>query len=131
MSCIAGGAADQRHRLGCSTLSTSGASRFGSDKARLTIVEQFGEIERFRQIFVGAGFGRPDGGHERVLRAHDDDRQFGPRLLDARQHVEGVFVRHHHVGDDEIALARRYPPPERRCIRRDADFDVRRATAPG
>jgi hypothetical protein len=29
----------------------------------------------------------------------------GPQLLDARQQVEGVFVRHHHVGDDEIALA--------------------------
>ena len=29
----------------------------------------------------------------------------GRMLLDARQQVEAVLVRHHHVGDDEIALA--------------------------
>ena len=33
--------------------------------------------------------------------------RFGPQLLDARQQVEGVLVRHHHVGDDEVALALR------------------------
>ena len=31
--------------------------------------------------------------------------RFGPHPLDARQQVEGVLVGHHHVGDDEIALA--------------------------
>ena len=71
------------------------------------------QIERLRQIFVGAPLGRGDRGHEGVLRAHHDDRQIGPQLLHARNEIEGVLVGHQHVGDDEIALALADPAPQR------------------
>ena len=76
--------------------------------------DQLLEVEGLRQIVIGAALRRADRGHEGVLRAHDDDRQLGPQFLDAGQQFEGVFVRHHHVGDDEIALARLHPAPKRR-----------------
>jgi hypothetical protein len=50
------------------------------------------QIERLWQIFIGAALGGADRGHECVLRAHDQDRQVRPRLLDARQQVERAFV---------------------------------------
>ena len=74
------------------------------------------QVEGLRQVLVGAALGRLDRRHEGVLRAHDDDRQLRPQLLDPRQEVEGVLVRHHHVGDDEIALALRDPAPEGRGV---------------
>jgi hypothetical protein len=74
------------------------------------------QVERLRQIFVGPAFGSADRGHEGVLRAHDDDRQIGTRFADARDQIEGVFVRHHHVGDDEVALALADPAPQRRGV---------------
>src|SRR6185437_3097752 len=37
-------------------------------------------------------------------------------LLDAWQEVERVLVRHHHVGDDEIAVALAHPAPQRRRV---------------
>ena len=40
----------------------------------------------------------------------------GRSLLDARQQVEGVLVRHHDVGDDEVALALADPAPQRRRV---------------
>ena len=78
--------------------------------------DQLLQVERLRQIFVGAALGGADRRHERVLRAHHDDRQIGPQLLDARQQVERVLVRHHHVGDDQIAVALAHPAPQRRGI---------------
>src|SRR5262249_27108502 len=60
--------------------------------------------------------------HERVLRAHDDDRQIGPDLLDARQKIEGVLVRHHHVGDDEVTVALAHPSPQGRGVAGGAYF---------
>ena len=78
--------------------------------------DQLLQVERLWQIFVGAALGGADRGHEGVLRAHDDDRQVRPHLLDPRQQVEGVLVRHHHVGDDEIALALADPAPQRRRV---------------
>ncbi len=86
---------------------------------------QFLEVEGLRQILVGAALGCLDGGHEGVLRAHDDDRQVRAQLLDAGQKVEGVLVRHHHVGDDEIALPLRDPSPQGRGIAGGADFVAR------
>ena len=70
------------------------------------------QVEGLGQVFVGAALGGLDRGHEGVLRAHDDDRQIGPHPLDARQQLEGVVVGHHHVGDDEIALAGGDPAPQ-------------------
>ncbi len=73
---------------------------------------QFLEVERLRQILIGAALRGADRGHEGVLGAHDDDRQVGPQLLDARQEIEGVLVGHDHIGDDKVALALAYPPPQ-------------------
>ena len=78
--------------------------------------DEFAQIEGLRQIIISAALGRLDRGHEGVLRAHDDDRQIGPQLLDARQKLEGIVVRHDDIGDDEIALAGLHPAPERRGI---------------
>src|SRR5205807_4023068 len=80
------------------------------------------EIERLGQIFVGATLGGAHGGHKRVLRAHDDDGKRRPQLFDARQEVEGVLVRHHHVGDDEVALPLADPAPQRCGVAGRADF---------
>ena len=84
--------------------------------------EQFGEVEGLRQIVVSTLFGCLDGRHERVLRAHDKNRKLRPCLLDAWQQVEGVLIRHDHVGDDDITLAARHPAPERGSIGGDADI---------
>src|SRR3546814_9866835 len=43
----------------------------------------------------------------------DLDAQVGTQLPDARDEVEPVLVRHHHVGDDEVALAFLHPLPQR------------------
>ena len=51
-----------------------------------------------------------------LLRAHDDDAQIRAQLLDARDQIETVLVRHDHVGDDEIALAVGDPPPQGRRV---------------
>ena len=75
------------------------------------------QVEGLGQVLVGAPLRGADRGHEGVLRAHHDDRQFRPHPLDARQQVEDVLVGHHHVGDDEVALALGDPAPERRAIR--------------
>ena len=71
------------------------------------------EVERLGQVLVGALLGRRQRRHQRVLRAHDDDRQIGADLLDARDEIEGVLVRHDDVGDDDIALALADPAPQR------------------
>ena len=42
--------------------------------------------------------------------------QIRPHLLDPRQQIERVLVGHHHVGDDEIALALADPAPQRRRV---------------
>ena len=96
--------------------------RFGLRQRPPDDRDQFLQVERLRQIFIGAALGGADRGHEGVLRAHDDDREVRPRLLDARQEIEGVFVGHHHVGDDEIAVALRDPTPQRRGIAARAHF---------
>ena len=84
--------------------------------------DQFLEVERLGQILVSAALRCADRGHERVLRAHHHDRQVRPQLLDARQQIEGVFVRHHHVGDDEIAVALTDPAPQRCGVTGRTDF---------
>ena len=71
------------------------------------------QVERFWQILIGAALRGPDRRHEGILRAHDDNGQVRPHLLDARQQIERVLVGHHHVGDDEIALALAHPAPQR------------------
>ena len=84
--------------------------------------EQFGEVEGLRQIVVSALFRSLDRRHERVLRTHHEDGKLRPRLLDARQQIEGVFVRHDDVGDYDIALTACHPAPERGSIGGDADI---------
>ncbi len=71
------------------------------------------QIEGLGQIFVSAALGRGDRGHKGVLRAHHDDRQVGPELLDARNEIEGALVGHQDVGDDEVALPLADPAPQR------------------
>src|SRR5690606_34750452 len=70
------------------------------------------QVEGLGQVVVGAALGRLHRGQQRLLRAHDDDRQVRSDPLDARQKVEAVFVGHHHVGDDQFALAFRGPAPK-------------------
>src|SRR4029079_3558445 len=70
------------------------------------------QVEGLRQIFVGATLGGPDGCHEGVLRTHHDDWQVGPVLLDTRQQIERVLVRHDHVSDDEVPVALADPAPQ-------------------
>ena len=105
-------AADQRHALDVLGLGRAQpVLRLAHARGRRW--REFLEVEGLRQIIVGAALGGLDRRHEGVLRAHDDDRQFRPRLFHARQKLEGVFVRHDHVGDDQIALARLHPAPQR------------------
>ena len=74
------------------------------------------QVEGLRQIFEGALLGGRQRRHQRVLRAHDDDRQIGPQLLHARNEIEGVLVGHDDVGDDDVTLALADPAPERRRV---------------
>ncbi len=73
---------------------------------------QFLQVEGLGQIFERAAFGRGDRGQKRILRAHHQDGQIGTHALDARNKIEAAFIRQHHVGDDQIALARRNPAPQ-------------------
>ena len=84
--------------------------------------DQLVQVERLGQIFEGAALGGAHRGEQRRLRAHDDDAQIGPELADARHEVEAVLVGHHHVGDDELALAFLDPLPQRRGRARAADI---------
>ncbi len=78
--------------------------------------DQFLQVERFWQIFIRTTLGRADRRHEGILRAHHDDREIRPHLLDPRQQIERVLVGHHHIGDDQVALALAYPAPQRRRV---------------
>ena len=115
-------AADQRHRLGRRGLVGVLAPPLRLGQRASDDRHQFLQVEGFGQIFVGAALRGLDRGHEGVLRAHDDDRQVGTHPFDARQQFEGVVVGHHHVGDDEIALAGRDPAPQARDRAGRADF---------
>ena len=116
MSCIG----SDRPISGSSSISRSLAAgwrlRAGSERARETTRDDLGQIEGLRQIFECALLGGRKRRHQRVLRAHHDDRQIGPELLDARDEIEGVFVRHDDIGDDDVAFALADPAPERRRI---------------
>ena len=107
-----GGAADKRHRLGflvrAGCLACLGLGQRPADDG-----DEFLQVEGLRQIVVGAALRGPDGRHQRVLGAHHHDRQFRAQLLDPRQHVEGILVRHHDVGDHQIAFALADPAPQR------------------
>ena len=116
MSCIAG----ERPTSGMASPPSSPTSTpLGSARLGQRAADDRGQllqVERLRQVFVGALLRGADRRHEGVLRAHHHDRQVRPRALDARNQVEGVAVRHDHVGDDDIALAFRHPAPERRRV---------------
>ena len=104
--------ADQRNRLERLELAAGGARTLLRFRQRATDDgDQLLQIERLGQILVGATLGRADGREKCVLRAHDEHRQIGPQLLDPWQKVERVLVGHHHVGDDEVALALADPTP--------------------
>ena len=109
-------AADQRNRIELGFVGVVGDPLLRLRQRAADDGDQFLEVERLRQILVGAAFGRADRGHEGVLRAHDDDGQIRPHLLDPRQQIERVLVGHHHVGDDQIALALADPAPQRRRV---------------
>ena len=115
-------ATDQRESfMGFARETLSFPPRFGERAADHG--DELVQIERLWQIFVSAALGRGDRRHERVLRAHNDDWQIGPELLDARDQVECALIGHQYVGDDEIALPLADPAPQRggvaggtRCI---------------
>jgi len=109
------GATHQRHRLAdVGQLFQLAGARFGERAA--DDADQLLQVERLGQVLVRPAFGRADRGHERVLRADHDDWQIGPALLDPRQQLERVLVRHDHVGDDEIAVTAVDPAPQGRGV---------------
>src|SRR3546814_19460007 len=61
----------------------------------------------------------------------DLDAQVGTQLPDARDEVEPVLVRHHHVGDDEVALAFLPPLPQRGRVAGGAHHVTLAAERPG
>ncbi len=106
-------AADERQLLGFRVGGRALPAPPGLGKRPADDAYQLVQIERLGQVFERALFGRRQCGHQRVLRAHDDDRQLRPELLDAGNQVEGVFVGHYDVGDDDVPLTLRHPAPER------------------
>ncbi len=74
--------------------------------------QQLRQVERLGKVFEGAALGRLDGGQQGRLRRHDDDPQLRPDAADPRDQVEPVLVRHHHVGDHQIAIAVLHPLPQ-------------------
>ncbi len=78
--------------------------------------QQFLQVERLGQIFEGAALGRLHRRHQRRLRAHHHHAQVRADALDARDQVQPVLVRHHHVGDHQVALAILHPAPQRRGV---------------
>ncbi len=105
-----GGASDERHAvLGIVVEFRRPPLRFGERPA--DNADQLRQIERLRQIVIGALFRSLDGRHEGVLSAHHKHRQIRPSFLDPRQEIEGVLIRHHDIGHDQIAVAGGYPAP--------------------
>ena len=78
------------------------------------------QVERLRQVFERPPLGCLHGGHQGGLRAHDHDLEIRPHPADAWNEIEPVLVRHHHVGDDQVALAILHPAPQRGCVRAGA-----------
>ncbi len=105
-------AADQRNRIELVFVGMMGSAFLRLGQRPPDNGDQFLEIKRLRQIFVGAPLRCADRGHEGVLCAHHDDGQIGPHLLDPRQQIEGIFIGHHHVGNDKVALALADPTPQ-------------------
>ena len=113
-----GRTADQRQLLAIRTFRPALRLAAGSGESARDDRDDLGEIEGFGQILVSALLGRRQRRHQRVLRTHDDDRQVGTQLLDARNEIEGVFVRHDDIGNDHVTLALAHPAPERRRVAR-------------
>ena len=82
-----------------------------SGQRPLDDADQLAQIKRLGEIFERTPLGRLDRGQQSVLRTHDDNAQLRADLLDARDQIEAVFVRHDHIGDDEVALALGNPSP--------------------
>ena len=70
------------------------------------------QVEGLGQIFKGAALSGGDGGEQRVLGAHHQDRQIGPHALDAGDLVKAGLIGQDNVGNDEVALACRNPAPQ-------------------
>ena len=116
------GAADERNILVLGRRIGAGRHRPGTRERPSDDGHKLLQVERLRQVLVGAALRGLDRRHEGVLGAHDDDRQLRAQLLDAGQEVEGVLVGHHHVGDDQIALPLSHPAPESRGVAGRADL---------
>jgi hypothetical protein len=93
--------------------------------------QQLRQVERLGQIFERATLRRLHRRHQGGLRAHDDNAQVRADALDAGDQVQPVFVRHHHVGDDQIALPLLHPAPEAGGIRGTAHLISRSAQSLG
>src|SRR5262249_17707947 len=77
---------------------------------------ELAQVEGLRQVLERAALRRLDSSQQRVLGAHHDHPELRPELFDPRDEVEAVLVRHHHGGDDQVALAVLHPAPERRGV---------------
>ena len=122
-------AADQRQLLVGVARPAGGACGVGGRRGQRAADhrEQFLQIERLGQILERAALRRLHRRHQRRLRAHHHDAQIGPDAADARDQIEAVLVRHHHVGDHQIALAVLHPAPQRRGVAGAAHLIARTA----
>ena len=108
-----GGAPDQRHFFAGFIARLHLAGGLGFRERTPGDANKLSQIERLGQIVIGPLFRRPHRGHESILRTHQNDWQGRAHFLDARQKIEGVFIGHHDIGNHQIAVARRYPAPQR------------------
>src|SRR5262249_47429463 len=99
--------ADQRDSFKLFAFRICRARSFPSRQRAADDADQFCQIERLRKILVGASLRGANSRHESILRTHDDDRQVGTRLANARDQVKCIFIRHDDVGDNQIAVALR------------------------
>ena len=95
-------------------LARRGYGALAADERALDCRHQVADVEWFGQVFERTPLGGPNGGEQRVLRAHHDHGQARPQGADPRQQVERVLIRQGHVGDHDVTLAGGDPAPQGR-----------------
>src|SRR5690606_744579 len=108
-----GRAADQRNLFIFFRLLACNAGLTRRGHCPVDDADQLVQVKGLWQILVSTALRRRDGGLERVLGTHHDDRDFRSRTFNPGNEIKGILVRHHHIRYDEVALPLAYPAPER------------------